>query len=73
MKNITKFLCLHIDVTDRGQKNRLLLGKYHLKVVQINHCKFELGCSQKFQKWHSRKIECLDISNFVTSNVTEFI
>ena len=39
----------------------------------FNNFKFALGGSEKFQKWHSTKVGCLDVLNVIVIKVAEFI
>ena len=42
-------------------------------IRKFNNSKFELGGSEKFQKWHLKTVECLNILNVMNIKVAEFI
>ena len=63
---------LHLDPLVRGKN----IGSSQAKLPlsrKLNYCKFKLGVSKKFQKWHSTKVGCLEILNVINIKFAEFI
>ena len=44
-----------------------------MPLVNLTIANLNLGGSEKFQKWHSKKVGCLDILNVINIKVAEFI
>ena len=62
---------VYIQIHQSGGKIQALLKPTSSR--KFNNCKFALRDSKKFQKWHSTKEGCLDISNVIDINIAEFI
>ena len=59
--------------TSQGEKYRQFFDKNDLKLAWLDHCKFELGCCKTFPIRYERKVVWLNISNFVNTEVQNFI